>query len=330
MGIGLNEYKDQLEIIAKSIFNTHKLSIHVFNECMDDYSRSKTNKIGILDKSHEMWSNLSLWVKRCGVQFNTTVYPCLNIQGSELILSDTSLPTDFLLSWLLNILRGSYGNICMKIIEFLSKNNRWSDIDNSNKYNLIIRSIAFDPSIADNIVEATNWVKPIKWINIIKRFGNYHCNNIRDGLQQQCNTTFKLIDFSPAIPSDYEIIWTWIGIRLGEESGTYHNRIYEEHPINPLFENIHTLNDLKNNIDELHKCIRSPTGCYFKVMNGKPFYYDSQGCVIWAFDDNGYIYIYDDDNPYIKQYVAKSLPEFLSHIYDDSNKWREINNYYYR
>jgi len=52
------------------------------------------------------------------------------------------------------------------------------------------------------------------------------------------------------------------------------------------------------------------------------FYNDQQGCVTWALETStGRVYLYNSDNPYKIQYVAKSLPEFLMRIYTENEIW---------
>lgn len=53
------------------------------------------------------------------------------------------------------------------------------------------------------------------------------------------------------------------------------------------------------------------------------FYRDQQDCVIWILKDGKVV-------TKKNQLVANSLPEFLSHIDDDSVKWYEISNRYFK
>lgn len=125
--------------------------------------------------------------------------------------------------------------------------------------------------------------------------------------------------------------WIWIGVNFDfNKFTTYSTTPYKEHPINPLFENIKNISDIQSNISHLRELIKSVTSCYFD-FNDDIFYRDQQDCVIWAHDSKtGGVYIYDNNDKNIKTYVAKSIPEFLSHIYDDNNNYSNKSLEYVR
>lgn len=74
-------------------------------------------------------------------------------------------------------------------------------------------------------------------------------------------------------------------------------------------------------LNMLYKFIKSPTVYYFDFRDDV-FYRDEQDCVILAFDDKGRVYIKDNAS-HTTTYVAETLPEFLSHIYDYSINWHK-------
>lgn len=113
-----------------------------------------------------------------------------------------------------------------------------------------------------------------------------------------------------------ETKWCWIGVPFKMSFCTYDTYKYKEHPIKDKYKKFSSLSDLNDEIN-----IFSPTACYFDINTKSGlFYRDQQDCVRW---------VYESDTGFIKTtsgaYVAKSLPEFLSHIEDDSMKWFESN-----
>jgi len=126
--------------------------------------------------------------------------------------------------------------------------------------------------------------------------------------------------------------WTWFGVNIDKTKfQTYDEVEYKEHPINRMFKDIETLADIKKNLKFLCQTIYSPTSSYFNVdENTKIFYRDQQDCILWAFDEEtGYVYVYDYEDITTRQYCAKSLAEFISHIYDDALDWFEQKGYVY-
>lgn len=120
--------------------------------------------------------------------------------------------------------------------------------------------------------------------------------------------------------------WIWVGFNQNPKTlATYSTDEYKEHSINEKFKNIKSLDDVTEEIDDI---IDSVTSCYVSVdKKTGEFYRDQQDCIIWKFDEsNGQVYF--DGIKKEKIYVAKSLAEFFSHVYDDCIEWHNINNYY--
>lgn len=113
-----------------------------------------------------------------------------------------------------------------------------------------------------------------------------------------------------------ETKWCWIGVPFKRSFCTYDTYKYKEHPIKDKYKKFLSLRDLNDEIG-----IFSPTSCYFDInLKSGLFYRDQQDCVRWVYEsDTGFVKTTND------VYVAKSLPEFLSHIEDDSMKWFELN-----
>ena len=113
-------------------------------------------------------------------------------------------------------------------------------------------------------------------------------------------------------------------------------------------QNIKTYDDLIKN-KKLLRAFRSPTACYFELRSDRNakledreyaymnkdrlkerndtmnevFYIDQQGCVTWALEESsGKVYLFNDDNPYKRTYVAKNLSEFLLRICIENSLWR--------
>ena len=112
--------------------------------------------------------------------------------------------------------------------------------------------------------------------------------------------------------------WCWVRIGRNWKEDTYVTEKYVEYTdIKESFENIKTLVDLQNSIDTIQSDWDSPTACYFDINHSSTiFYVDQQGCISWAYDGTG-VFIYGRK----KMYVAKSLPEFLSHVYNENTEW---------
>lgn len=109
----------------------------------------------------------------------------------------------------------------------------------------------------------------------------------------------------------------WVGVpfEFDISNGTYEVYKYKEHQIKDKYKNITSLESLKAELRKIN--IDSPTACYFDVdIKTGMFYRDQQDCIIWFLEkETGYV------KTERERYVAKSLPEFLSHIEDDSIKW---------
>ena len=118
----------------------------------------------------------------------------------------------------------------------------------------------------------------------------------------------------------------WVGIvnPFDLNSGTYEiKKSDKSHVIDSVFENIKTLNDIRENLSLLKSKIRSPTSCYFNIDEKSGiFYHDQQGCVLWLLKKDGKVYT--DEN----LLVADSLPEFLSHIFSESREFYQMTSIY--
>lgn len=93
---------------------------------------------------------------------------------------------------------------------------------------------------------------------------------------------------------------------------------YKEHKIDVIFKDIKTLKDVAQKKDFINKQINSVTACYVDVRENGIFYRDQQDCVVWSLDDKTGNVIANDE--FI---VAKNIPEFLTHMRDESNTWRQ-------
>lgn len=112
--------------------------------------------------------------------------------------------------------------------------------------------------------------------------------------------------------------WCWIRVCMDPNKfQTYEKIDYVEHKTLKLFEKITSLDLIHEKT--LNDIIKSPTSSYFDIDEESGiFYRDQQDCYIWYLEkDTGYVYI-DGDK---KMYVAKSLAEFISHIYTDFMTW---------
>lgn len=112
--------------------------------------------------------------------------------------------------------------------------------------------------------------------------------------------------------------WGWVGTPFKLSFCTYSTYKYKEHPIKEKYANFKTLEDLHKGLSCRQIKIDSPTACYFNEdSSARDFYHDEQDCVIWYYNEDGSI-VTDSGLT-----VAKSLPEFLSHINDDSDRFYE-------
>lgn len=122
--------------------------------------------------------------------------------------------------------------------------------------------------------------------------------------------------------------WVYISLRHcipnRDKSGTYNTWSYDSLPpikINPLFNDLHTVQDVQTRAKELCKHFRSPTGCYFLVGNSTIFYVDQQWCIKWQYQESVGVYINDDTS----LVVAKSIPEFLSRVHLEDRIWYNLS-----
>jgi hypothetical protein len=108
----------------------------------------------------------------------------------------------------------------------------------------------------------------------------------------------------------------WWRIANPSEDSTYVKEPYVKYDaILPEFENIKTIEDLfAAKLD-----FQSPTNCYFEYFAGNMFYHDSQGCLQWGLASDGRVYVKNGDAA--REFVANSLPEFLSHIDFENKQW---------
>lgn len=255
------------------------------------------------------------------------------VEELELLLQHLPCSINYLEQWFILYIQYNSMHFVTAFVNHISTNKYWSQF--CSMEDILITIVYRRPNIFDMVIEASGWNTPIRWVACEKMYGVYsewneECSAWRKKRQtgywsplpqsvyeKYQNLKYKnLIDWSAPMLSDYTEKWIWIG--MGQQS-TYSHHEYIEHKINPLFENIRTLDDVNTSISYLYKHIRSPTACYFDIDNDI-FYRDQQDCVIWALNKDGRVYIKDDD-PYTISYVAKSIPEFLSHIYDDTIDW---------
>jgi len=166
-----------------------------------------------------------------------------------------------------------------------------------------------------------------EWLDLIKIIGLDECKYIRKEIKKKYPNLIPHINFKFDFPKRKEK-WLWWGLSdLYDGEGTYSTIEYKEITnINSKFSNIKTISNLKNNLDMLNTKISSPTDCYFEI-DKEVFYHDSQDCLIWALEPKtGYVYIYEPNNIFTRIYVAKSLPEFLTHIDLENMEWYTKHN----
>ena len=329
LSIGQSDYvvalfgKTPLDILGSLIsVSDMSLSTHIINYCFDacrpgTYSDINPNRYQI------MWNNFKSALKQFS-PIKDESYPLIqNVRELNLLLDEVTFTATNLDSWLHHSLSPNlnfYEGCALRLINFLTERNRWEEISLESKLLLIIKAIKLDFNIFDALVQAINWHKPIRWVDFEKIYGAFTSKYVRKHLHKTPPKSTHLIDFSEPKSEDYQTKWVWVGVNQNPKTfGTYVTSEYIEHPVNPLFKDIRTLEDVKQNKYLLNRNIRSVTACYFNIHDDV-FYHDQQDCVIWALDDQERVYVKDAD-PYIKRYVAKSLPEFLSHIYDDNEKW---------
>jgi hypothetical protein len=115
---------------------------------------------------------------------------------------------------------------------------------------------------------------------------------------------------------DKEFLWIGISTSLGS---TYSETEYKDHEIDYRFAHIKSLDDVEKYENYINTTINSPTWCYVHVDKKEGiFYRDQQDCVIWQLDKKtGYVKSYGQE----EKFVAKSIPEFLSHVFSDSQTW---------
>lgn len=270
-------------------------------------------------------NNINRWKDLYGMTLNeyNSYFACET--GTKFLLDNINqLSINFLLSWLARTLQFDDPS-AKNIIDYLS--DKFDQVSNVKKSEFIEYAIVNNSIYLPNLIIATSWKTQFRIADIVKKYGKYDSELVTQTNFADLKTIdgYPLVDFSDPNKEDYEIKWKWYGIGKPNE-GTYISQPYIKHPINPLFRNITDLTLIKENILILNELIRSPTACYFDIYKNI-FYRDQQDCIIWALDEKGRVYIHNDDQPYTIIYVADSLPEFLSHIYDDCNSWYEFNRH---
>lgn len=308
------------ELIGLMKMDNMKLSMNIIQECLFecDYPKSYCGPATSSNRLKQIWENLRLAVKQHQIIVNDNKF--VEIKNSELfrcILDNQTFSIEYLGKWLYYHLK--HNHECEPLIELFNKKHYWDHIDVKLKEKLILEALVCQPALFDLLVEAMNWTICIRWINVVKKYGSYQCNRAQIELQKTPLRNLNLIDFSEPQELDFKEKWMWVGInpKIFETYGTFE---YEDHPIDHIFSHIKTIDDLKDHVKKLPRDLKSPTACYFDFTDDV-FYRDQQDCVIWALDNKGRVYIKDYDQPYVKYYVAKSLPEFLSHVKADNICW---------
>lgn len=228
------------------------------------------------------------------------------------------------------------------LIHYGSKNNLWANMEQEIKHNLIMHTIycklyknmrfykKCTPQTTNFIMNLciTFKINTIKWIDFKKKYGKRTSDSIvellnTDMSQKSYAPLLNIIDFAEPIQIPIHEEWCWIGFGLPcrKIDSTYKRLSYDSLPqieISDIFKNMKTISDIIKNMNFLTKTIRSPTSSYFDVdttFSNEIFYRDQQDCAIWALDEKtGKVFLYDDDMPYEKIWVAKSLPEFLTRL----------------
>lgn len=133
----------------------------------------------------------------------------------------------------------------------------------------------------------------------------------------------QFIDFSDEGTICVE--WVWIGIT----DGAWQHQKYIPCDINPKYANCVTLEQLSVAKEAKNFITRSPTESYFDINHETGiFYRDQQDCAVWAQDAEGQIYqYYPKTASYYKAIVAKSLPEFLTHMDIENATWYRANGH---
>lgn len=199
-----------------------------------------------------------------------------------------------------------FGILCEKFPNY--------ELTEAQKYSLMLHNIIYH---MERFEKPNKFSTNIEWIDVLKLCGKSWSKRLQKKIKKSFPNVARLINFEVILPPVAEK-WIWIG--LGTESTYVSSEYLESSYIYPGFENIHSLQDLKNNIELVEKEVRSPTDCFFDFEDECVFYQDSQGCVNWAFDSHG-VYIDDPDNLFEKQYVSKTLPEFLTRVYIEAQNF---------
>lgn len=115
--------------------------------------------------------------------------------------------------------------------------------------------------------------------------------------------------------------WKWITVFYNHKFNKviYESKEYDEYTkIVPIFSKINTINDIEKYKTKIITYLPSITCCRLMIdRTTGAFYHDLANHYVWYID-------FCDNAVYVKQgggartYVAKTIPEFLSHFYEDN------------
>jgi len=280
-------------------------------------------------------NNIIYHIKNYGIILDEFLFSRCDTQFDK-ILKYISLDYDTWLNWIKFSIRGTiFGPLLYHLKLLLEYNDSYVinlPEDNKQKLLIYILTEVFTDSLNDDIkqnliniiITAFPSLLQSKWLNwdeIIKTIGNRESIYLKDDIIKNFPNIVPIINFDYVLRKEEK--WAWFGISSSKII-TYTQVPYDNNiSINESFKDIYTISDIKDNISKLNKLIRSPRNCYFitELTNNQIFYRDCEDCLIWALNNNGYVYILNDDNPFEQIFVAKSLPEFLTRIYLESQSF---------
>lgn len=298
----LSRYK-QIELISKISFNLSNMYHHDKKEGDDMIIEQCVNRV----KNWIMDNKVMLDYVPCKLHIHESM---LLKWFLELNLSDQMII--FLLENELNIDSDSTnGHI---IVDYIEKNYIFQRVDERTVFNLIGKALCvyeFKRPLVKRIMQGFTGRK-LLWIDFQRQWCSIDIELIKHDPE-----IYNMFDHRPPMVDDLVVSWCWVGVSRGNEKGTYTKRPYTKHHTDLRFAGINNLFDLELKLEKIYKYIHSPTCCYFDIDHETGvFYHDQQDCVIWMYKD-GKVCLLENDPELKIEYVAESLPEFLTHVADD-------------
>lgn len=305
------------KLLRKCLFN-------LYCQTLDKKDQSRTNlEYYIQTFKYEMEKEDfdNYFISKCPFSHNDMYKEC------EMVLKYKILTLDVFIVWLEECIKDR-SQCCKVLIQHGTEHNLWKLFTQDQITYTLIHSLFYSYSsrlnenleILQLLFTAFEFKSKILWLDCKKQFGISESKRI-----EKCIEKFEWIDLTEIdTPTQEKWIWLYTVALFFEPKEKYYEYDYNKMPdIHPydIFKDIKTVNDIIKNVKLIYKELCLIANFHFE-FEGEIFYREEQDYILFACEESTVkVYISNADFPYVRNYVAKDLAEFLSRMKIEHRIW---------